>query len=416
MLSKSKDMITRAIKSGINMKFKEFITFNDIKLENFIVDKFFHNIQDDLAIYMSDDLIEYFGYEGTFRKQKEKVNELINNNFSEHKNQSYWIYTNDDYSKYLKERILLINNNSVPLLRGTELYPPIDKSNGKAKTKHLIIMPEMFKEMSMLCNTDKGKQIRKYYIKMIDALHLYIEYQNKMELKTVYEKLDKITLDMIEERRQATEERIKAEAERIKAEAERIKAEDRHQESQRKADEERIKSDIERKESDIRFRALLGFAEDAKVEAQDAKEEVIIKIEELAETRADLGNVVNDRVSIKRIPENEYTYVVILKDISDIDVPYYVLRTQLKSINSRIKELRKKYTSITEIFRIYNPNANISWKSICDKYPQNDILTSPSVIKSNLKNWFSIKNMTEEQFKNKIIDMDNTERKNPKFI
>ena len=164
MLSKSKDMITRAIKSGINMKFKEFITFNDIKLENFIVDKFFHNIQDDLAIYMSDDLIEYFGYEGTFRKQKEKVNELINNNFSEHKNQSYWIYTNDDYSKFLKERILLINNNSVPLLRGTELYPPIDKSNGKAKTKHLIIMPEMFKEMSMLCNTDKGKQIRKYYI------------------------------------------------------------------------------------------------------------------------------------------------------------------------------------------------------------------------------------------------------------
>ena len=416
MLSKSKDMITRAIKSGINMKFKEFITFNDIKLENFIVDKFFHNIQDDLAIYMSDDLIEYFGYEGTFRKQKEKVNELINNNFSEHKNQSYWIYTNDDYSKFLKERILLINNNSVPLKRGTELYPPIDKSNGKAKTKHLIIMPEMFKEMLMLCNTDKGKQIRKYYIKMIDALHLYIEYQNKMELKTVYEKLDKITLDMIEERRQATEERIKAEAERIKAEAERIKAEDRHQESQRKADEERIKSDIERKESDIRFRALLGFAEDAKVEAQDAKEEVIIKIEELAETRADLGNVVNDRVSIKRIPENEYTYVVILKDISDIDVPYYVLRTQLKSINSRIKELRKKYTSITEIFRIYNPNANISWKSICDKYPQNDILTSPSVIKSNLKNWFSIKNMTEEQFKNKIIDMDNTERKNPKFI
>ena len=409
MLSKSKDMITRAIKSGINMKFKEFITFNDIKLENFIVDKFFHNIQDDLAIYMSDDLIEYFGYEGTFRKQKEKVNELINNNFSEHKNQSYWIYTNDDYSKFLKERILLINNNSVPLKRGTELYPPIDKSNGKAKTKHLIIMPEMFKEMLMLCNTDKGKQIRKYYIKMIDALHLYIEYQNKMELKTVYEKLDKITLDMIEERRQATEERIKAEAERIKAE-------DRHQESQRKADEERIKSDIERKESDIRFRALLGFAEDAKVEAQDAKTEVIIKIEELAETRADLGNVVNDRVSIKRIPENEYTYVVILKDISDIDVPYYVLRTQLKSINSRIKELRKKYTSITEIFRIYNPNANISWKSICDKYPQNDILTSPSVIKSNLKNWFSIKNMTEEQFKNKIIDMDNTERKNPKFI
>ena len=407
MISRTRDMVTKSINSGINMKFTEFITFNDIKLENFIVDKFFHNIRDDLAIYMSDELIEYFGYSGNIKEQKKSLNELINNNFSEHKNEFYWIYTNKDYSKFLKERILLINNFEGEY-SPSKLYPEIDKSNGKAKTKHLIIMPEMFKEMLMLCNTDKGKQIRKYYIKMIDALHLYIEYQNKMELKTVYEKLDKITLDMIEERRQATEERIKAEAERIKAE-------DRHQESQRKADEERIKSDIERKESDIRFRALLGFAEEAKVEAQDAKTEVIEKIEELVEINTDLSNVIKDRVSTKRVSEKEHTYVVILKDDSDLEVPYYVLRTQLKSINSRIKELKKKYTTLREIFRIYNPNATISWLSICEKYPQNDMLNEPSVIKSNLKNWFAIRNMDEEQFKNKILDMDNTERMNPKF-
>ena len=110
MISRTRDMVTKSINSGINMKFTEFITFNDIKLENFIVDKFFHNIRDDLAIYMSDELIEYFGYSGNIKEQKKSLNELINNNFSEHKNEFYWIYTNKDYSKFLKERILLINN------------------------------------------------------------------------------------------------------------------------------------------------------------------------------------------------------------------------------------------------------------------------------------------------------------------
>ena len=50
----------------------------------------------------------------------------------------------------------------------------------------------------------------------------------------------------------------------------------------------------------------------------------------------------------------------------------------------------------------------MSWLSICDKYKEN--------IRTSKTNWFSLINMTEEEFKNKIIEMDNTERKNPKFV
>ena len=177
MLSITKEMVTKAIKSGINMKFIEFIKFIDIKLEINMVDKFFHNINLDLPIYMSSETIEYFGYSGPIYQQKKAVNELIDNNFKEYKNQSYWIYDNEKYDTFLIEYNNKILDNLVLGYPNTRLYPEIDKGHGKAKTNHLIIMPEMFKEMLMLCNTEKGKQVRKYYIKVVDALHLYIEYQ-----------------------------------------------------------------------------------------------------------------------------------------------------------------------------------------------------------------------------------------------
>ena len=57
MISSTKDIVTNAILSGINMKFIDFVKFSKINLESFIVDKFFHNIRNDLAIYMSDESI-----------------------------------------------------------------------------------------------------------------------------------------------------------------------------------------------------------------------------------------------------------------------------------------------------------------------------------------------------------------------
>ena len=113
------------------------------------------------------------------------------------------------------------------------------------------------------------------------------------------------------------------------------------------------------------------------------------------------------KVSIKRVSTNRYNYIVILKDHTR-QIPYYVLRIQEKSINNRISSINKTYPNTLEIFRIYNPNASMSWLSICDKYKEN--------IRTTKTNWFSLINMTEEEFKNKIIEMDNIERKNPKFV
>ena len=62
---------------------------------------------------------------------------------SKYINHKYWIYNNDNYVKFLKDNNTLINN-SVGGYPPTELYPPVNKGNGKAKTQHLVIMPDMF--------------------------------------------------------------------------------------------------------------------------------------------------------------------------------------------------------------------------------------------------------------------------------
>ena len=384
------EILKNSINSGYNLKFNEFIEYNKINLNEIFVDNLFHNIQNNLPIYMDEDKIGYFGYSGDIRKQKELLIRLINENFLEHKNKFYFEYNNKKYIEFK------VNQNKflMTLERGIrnidDLYPIKDGKNS-SKIKHLIITPKLFKELLMLCNTEKGKQVRKYYIEMVEVMELYIKYQNKMIIRTLEQKLDNISMKLEESTNQLIETNTQLKEERIKADEERIKS-----------DVERIKAYEERKKADERFNALLDVAE-------ETKEEVIVKIEELAETKMDLDNVIIDRVSIKRISPNKYGCVVILKDNTiNKRFPYYVLRIQEKSISARISLINKTYPNTLEIFRIYNPNASMSWLSIRDKYKENIITTRT--------NWFALNNITEEHFKNKIIEMDETERKNPKYM
>lgn len=58
----------------VNMKFDEFVRFNSIDLDSIFVDKFFHNIRNDMhhfdkSTYMNQDMIEYFGYSGILKNK-----------------------------------------------------------------------------------------------------------------------------------------------------------------------------------------------------------------------------------------------------------------------------------------------------------------------------------------------------------
>jgi len=322
---------------------------------------------------MNEKMIEYFGYKGDAKIQKQLLNRLINDNFLDYKNELYFEYDNKQYIEFRKEKDgilseLLSSDNNLD-----KLYPPALTTRGKTNTKHILIAPKLFKEMLMLCNTEKGKQVRRYYLDIVDVMELYVQFQNKLTITTLEQKLDNMAL----------------------------KLDDNDKKAEARFQEERKKSDEERKKADDRFNRLLGVAE-------ETKEEVLEKISELAETRLDLTNVVNDRVSTKRVPNNTREYLVILRNVDDAAMPYYVLRTQRKSVSKRIAELSQEY-NIEEVFRIYEPNAKICWRSICDKFASN-------IRKSKKQNWFALRNITEAEFKRQVIDMDKSERQNPKYI
>ena len=80
-------ILEKSINSGINMKFNDFIKFNKIDLDAIYVDKLFHNLHNKLPIYINEEMIEYLGYAGNLKKQKEILNNLITLNFSECKDQ-----------------------------------------------------------------------------------------------------------------------------------------------------------------------------------------------------------------------------------------------------------------------------------------------------------------------------------------
>jgi hypothetical protein len=70
--------------------------------------------------------------------------------------------------------------------------------------------------------------------------------------------------------------------------------------------------------------------------------------------------------------------------------------------------MQKDY-NVQEVFRIYEPNAVNFWISVCDKFSSN-------IRKSPTQNWFALRNITESEFKRQVIDMDKSERQNPKYI
>ena len=382
----AKLILSKSLGSGINMKFNDFVRFNGIGLNESYVDAFFHNLKSDAPIYMSESTISYFGYQGTIRDQKKALNLIITNNFLDYKGQLYFEYNNAEYIDFRKEKEELLSGENSPDNKIDKLYPQALQTRGKTNTKHLLITPRLFKEILMLCNTEKGKQVRRFYLDIVEVMELYIQYQNSMTITSLEQKLDNITLKLVKSDQKADERFKKAEEGRQKAEERSQKAEERHNK-------------------------LMDRTETIQESLEESKDEILEKIVELAETKQDLTNVTKDRVATKRVPKDRYNHIVILKDddCTEDEPPYYILRTQEKSITSRIATLKKKYPAIKEIFRIYTPNATSAWISICDKY-------KPNISKSVTPNWFFLTNTTEARFKSNLMKMDTTERQNPKFI
>ncbi|ADO00407.1 hypothetical protein WIV_gp064 [Wiseana iridescent virus] len=118
-------------------------------------------------------LLEWMGYEGSFKKQKENFMDLLNRNDIEYQE---------------------IGCESPLIEEFTEIREEIDKMRpvDKPRKRWLIMEPDNFKEAIMILTTKKSKEIRKYYLLLEKLVQLYGAYTHKFKDNQLQAKEDQI--------------------------------------------------------------------------------------------------------------------------------------------------------------------------------------------------------------------------------
>ena len=310
----TKYWVEKALKSAGSTKLDVmgFIKATGFPIDTEVANKFYVQLRHNDYIYLGEYEIEFFGYKGPLKKQKDKIMDMLNSEpYASEKGTSWHVYDNEKYSEFFESIVSKSNRTT---------YPPIQTGRGHGKDLHVLISPRIYKHLCMKADTTRGYQIIDYMVKVEELVATMLDYvrvlgihENKVAVKKKDSEISDLKLMIInmeqkveerfqkaeEERKRAKEERKRAEEERKRAEEERKRAE----EERKRAEEERKRAEEERKRAEERFNELIG------------------------------------------IPKDRYNHLVILKDddAEDDDPPYYILRTQEKSINSRIKTLKKTW-------------------------------------------------------------------------
>jgi rRNA maturation protein Rpf1 len=121
-------------------------------------------------------MLEYFGYKGNLEIQRNTLKKIIETNFSEYQNKLWYPYTNTEYLEFY-------NDNKENISR----YPSVSTANNTT-TKHLLIMPNLFKEIA-LYQTDPSSKICRYYIDMMDISSLFAKFQNTQQVYLINDQL-----------------------------------------------------------------------------------------------------------------------------------------------------------------------------------------------------------------------------------
>lgn len=134
---------------------KEFIEKTEYKLEESYVDKFWHSIEENDEIILDDEIIRWLGYEGKINYCRNNIKKILTKNKI--------IFQNIKYSEVCKF-----------------LHTLKFETKQKKYLKQMNFMQlssRNFKDLCMIINTNKGKQIRNYYLDLEELFKNYIKYQ-----------------------------------------------------------------------------------------------------------------------------------------------------------------------------------------------------------------------------------------------
>ncbi len=99
--------IRRALKvpRGMLMSLREFIRYSKYPIDAFMMDRVFHNLDSNMLIYVTQELIDYMGYTGKRdRDRKAAFLKLLTNKKSGFvEGKDYWLIDNIKYNEYYKK-------------------------------------------------------------------------------------------------------------------------------------------------------------------------------------------------------------------------------------------------------------------------------------------------------------------------
>jgi hypothetical protein len=298
----SNPMILRALAEGhCLLDICKFIKVTEFKLNMVMFDYFWQVMVGNTGLHLGASVLEWFGYEGEYKKQRE--------NF-----------------------IKMIKRNEIPFKELTqkdkeiELYPTIQNEiaalpSNVQHSKFLIMEPKYIKMAIMQLKTKNGHIIRQYYIDLEELMKLYVEYTlcfNKRKAECEITSLEAAMADMRLERKKQEEERQK--------------------------DRELIKS----------FGTTLTEVRDQNDVLIDQNQEIQ---GELAVVQDKLNISIEDRVPKVRTMNRLEQFILIKKNRPNDRYQYYVICGQNVYVTTRIGLLKRRFERMEVILKLeYQPN------------------------------------------------------------
>ena len=166
------------------LSIKEFLSIKNYDIDHMYIDKFWDSISYDKWIYIDNNLILWMGYKNIL-KGKEKLCNLLKNNFTEIDDFKFLTYNEFDINNYF-----LLENE-------------IEEKRGAHNKVFITISPICFRELCTHIGTAKSKEINKYLLGLERLFKEYVKYQNdvmKQELE--------IKNNLIEEQKKELDELI----------------------------------------------------------------------------------------------------------------------------------------------------------------------------------------------------------------
>ena len=392
------------------LDFNNFLNTTGIKLNKYTVDKFYHSIKNDVPVYLDNDLIKWCGFGGEFKRQKQSLFELIKKY-----NIPYLELDNDEYEEMrnsLSTKICAQKNNSQPIKVKEEdsedddsdeedtdeedseedeieeddefitLYPPVDRSRGKGKTRHILIHPNNFRKIVLRLPTKVGEQVCDYYILLEQIVNIYLEYQNTFRIKR--EELLQIEL------KESRADRQKAEADRQKAEAGRQKMEAEFKKAE--ADRQKIITQCTRIE----------------IELQESNQMIADLDDDINELTDRLDLATDDRVpKVSRIRIREVFLIMKLNHVEPDSHEFYVIRAQKCNLDRAIRKVITRSPNATRALRIScQPNSMNLYNRIKEQMVNNIDYHNNYISPVGITQMDFLREIRQINIKKKIVEVD----------